>query len=94
MAVITFVKRCFIFRGDFVYIRAKRKRFEKISDIRVTGPLFIIGRVDSRYEKTVLYHLIDLLGEKQPGSYYEEELIRSPKPSFKNFFEIRVSFNC
>jgi hypothetical protein len=60
--------------------------------VQVTGQIYIVDRVDARYDdQPVLYHLRDLMDDKIPGSYYREQLVKTEKPDFNNFFTIRVS---
>lgn len=57
--------------------------------------MFFIRKVDATL-KPVLYYISDVMNHPVPGSFYEQQLFRAPKPDLTNsdFFQIdKVVFN-
>ena len=68
--------------GDKVRIsKYKRKVFEKGYTPNWTEELFVVDKV--MLTKPVSYRIVDLLGEKVEGSFYEKELQKAKQQTFR-----------
>ena len=68
--------------GDKVRIsKYKRRVFDKGYTPNWTEELFVIDKVNST--KPVTYNVVDLLGEKVEGSFYEKELLKAKQQTFR-----------
>ena len=68
--------------GDKVRIsKYKRRVFDKGYTPNWTEEVFVIDKV--MLTKPVTYHIVDLLGEKVEGSFYEKELQKAKQQTFR-----------
>ena len=68
--------------GDEVRLsKYKRRVFDKGYTPNWTEELFVIDKVNST--KPVTYNVVDLLGEKVEGSFYEKELRKAKQQTFR-----------
>ena len=68
--------------GDKVRIsKYKRRVFDKGYTPNWTEELFVVDKVN--LTKPVTYHVVDLLGEKVEGSFYEKELQKAKQQTFR-----------
>ena len=68
--------------GDKVRIsKYKRKVFDKGYTPNWTEEVFVIDKVN--FTKPVTYNVVDLLGEKVEGSFYEKELQLAKQQTFR-----------
>ena len=68
--------------GDKVRLsKYKRKVFDKGYTPNWTEEVFIVDKV--MLTKPVTYHIVDLLGEKVEGSFYEKELQKAKQQTFR-----------
>ena len=68
--------------GDKVRIsKYKRRVFDKGYTPNWTEEVFVVDKV--MLTKPVTYHIIDLLGEKVEGSFYEKELQKAKQQTFR-----------
>ena len=68
--------------GDKVRLsKYKRRVFDKGYTPNWTEELFVIDKV--MLTKPVTYHIVDLLGEKVEGSFYEKELQKVKQQTFR-----------
>ena len=68
--------------GDKVRIsKYKRRVFDKGYTPNWTEELFVVDKVNST--KPVTYNVVDLLGEKVEGSFYEKELQKAKQQTFR-----------
>ena len=68
--------------GDQVRLsKYKRRVFDKGYTPNWTEELFVIDKVNST--KPVTYNVVDLLGEKVEGSFYEKELQKAKQQTFR-----------
>ena len=68
--------------GDKVRIsKYKRRVFDKGYTPNWTEEVFVIDKVN--LTKPVTYHVVDLLGEKVEGSFYEKELQKAKQQTFR-----------
>jgi hypothetical protein len=57
-----------------------------------SGALFKIASVDARRDPPT-YKLLDILGKKQTGIFYKEQLRKSPPPTKSSTFQIETIGN-
>ena len=68
--------------GDEVRLsKYKRRVFDKGYTPKWTEELFVVDKVNST--KSVTYNVVDLLGEKVEGSFYEKELQKAKQQTFR-----------
>ena len=68
--------------GDKVRLsKNKRRVFDKGYTPNWTEELFVIDKVN--LTKPVTYNVVDLLGEKVEGSFYEKELQKAKQQTFR-----------
>ena len=68
--------------GDKVRIsKYKRRVFDKVYTPNWTEELFVVDHV--MMTKPVTYKIVDLLGEKLEGSFYEKELQKAKQQTFR-----------
>ena len=68
--------------GDKVRLsKYKRRVFDKGYTPNWTEELFVVDKVN--LTKPVTYHVVDLLGEKVEGSFYEKELQKAKQQTFR-----------
>ena len=68
--------------GDKVRIsKYKRRVFDKGYTPNWTEEVFVVDKANSR--KPVTYNVVDLLGEKVEGSFYEKELQKAKQQTFR-----------
>ena len=84
--------------GDLIYVKPKKPKFSISDKVRIskykrrvfdkgytpnwTEEVFVIDKV--MLTKPVTYHIVDLLGEKAEGSFYEKELQKAKQQNFQN----------
>ena len=83
--------------GDLIYLKPKKPKFSIGDKVRIskynrrvfdkgytpnwTEEVFVIDKV--MLTKSVTYHIVDLLGEKVEGSFYEKELQKAKQQTFR-----------
>ena len=83
--------------GDLIYLKPKKPKFSFGDKVRIskykrrvfdkgyttnwTEEVFVVDKV--MVTKPVTYHIVDLLGEKVGGSFYEKELQKAKQQTFR-----------
>ena len=83
--------------GDFIYFKPKKPKFSIGDKVRIskykrrdfdkgytpnwTEQVFVVDKI--MLTKPVTYHIVDLLGEKVEGSFYEKELQKAKQQTFR-----------
>ena len=83
--------------GDLIYLKPKKPKFSIGDKVRIskykrrvfdkgytpnwTEEVFVVDKV--MLTKPVTYHVVDLLGEKVEGSFYEKELQKAKQQTFR-----------
>ena len=83
--------------GDLIYLKPKKPKFSIGDKVRIskykrrvfdkgytpnwTEEVFVVDKV--MLTKSVTYHIVDLLGEKVEGSFYEKELQKAKQQTFR-----------
>ena len=83
--------------GDLIYVKPKKPKFSIGDKVRLlkykrrvfdkgytpswTEEVFVVDKV--MLTKPVTYHIVDLLGEKVEGSFYEKELQKAKQQTFR-----------
>ena len=83
--------------GDLIYLKPKKPKFSIGDKVRLskykrrvfdkgytpnwTEEVFVVDKV--MLTKPVTYHIVDLLGEKVEGSFYEKELQKAKQQTFR-----------
>ena len=90
-------KGCANLYGDLIYLKSKNPKFSIGDKVRLskykrkvfdkgytpnwTEEVFVVDKV--MLTKPVTYHVVDLLGEKVEGSFYEKELQKAKQQTFR-----------
>ena len=83
--------------GDLIYLKPKKPKFSIGDKVRIskykrrvfdkgytpnwTEEVFVVDKV--MLTKPVTYHIVDLVGEKVEGSFYEKELQKAKQQTFR-----------